>query len=93
MCSTALAIISVFVCCRLCSIRRANSARRIQHAASLFYSKINCKLETRSEDYDGDVDADAGCELEATDTCSPRTCCGEAQSQRQLASEWRCWLR
>lgn len=91
MYSTAFAYISVFVCCRLFSIRRANSARRIQNAVSPFYSKINCKLEIRSEDYDGDVDAD--CELEATDTCSLRTCCGEAQSQRQLASEWRCWLR
>lgn len=32
-------------------------------------------------------------ELQATDTCSLRTCPTKAQSQRQLASEWRCWLR
>lgn len=70
---------------QLCSlIRRANS----------IHGEFNTRTTTKQDrtvnwKYAGkDVDCDGDGKLEATDTCSLRTCRGEAQSQRQLASEW-----
>lgn len=66
------------------------NTRRIQHAEN-HKARSNCKLEIRRRRRwrrNADADCDCDGELEATDTCSLRTCLGEAQSQRQLASEW-----
>lgn len=68
------------------------NTRRIQHAEN-HKARSNCKLEIRRRrrwrrNADADCDCDCDGKLEATDTCSLRTCRGEAQSQRQLASEW-----